>query len=122
MAAIERERFPGEGDRGLAVYLNEESLQEKIYSIIPSVEEWDDDLWGVAEIQLLADLEAYEFDDLKAEMLCQYGDGWGEGMEQHPITITEGTMYLSFWDDSDAFFLKTEEEMLTEFPGKAKDK
>jgi len=116
MTAIERERFPGEGERGLTVYLQDEILLEKVYSIVPSVEEWDDDLFGVIEIQLLADLEPCEMEDLIEEITSQLAEGWGEGMAQHPITIPEGDIYLSFWDSSDAFFLKTEEQMTPEFP------
>ncbi len=112
MAAIEGERFPGEGDRGLAVYLNEEHLQKKVYSIIPSVEEWNDDLWGVTEVLLSAELEPDELADLMEEVAGQFSDGWGEGMKHHPINILGGQMYLSFWDASDAFFLKTEDEMM----------
>lgn len=41
---IQKERLPDEGERGLAVYLDDH-LGEKIYSINPTVEEWNSELY-----------------------------------------------------------------------------
>jgi len=90
MSAIECERFPGEGNRGLAVYLNEEHLQEKVYSIVPAVEEWEDDLWGITEVQLLAELEADEMVDLVEAITSQFADGWGRGWSSIRLTSRRG--------------------------------
>lgn len=35
----------------------------------------------------------------------QCSDGYGEGLEQRPISIDEGDLYVSFWNGSDNYFL-----------------
>ena len=42
LAAIEKEKLPSEGDRGLMVYFyDDQELSQKIYSLHPTVEEWN---------------------------------------------------------------------------------
>ena len=41
LAAIERECLDEEGNRGLAVYLDNELLKRKVFSMNPTVEKWD---------------------------------------------------------------------------------
>lgn len=62
LALIQKEKLPSEGERGLAVYLDDD-LSRKVYSINPTVEEWN------------------------------------------------GELYLSFWDSSNRFFIKPEDEL-----------
>lgn len=62
LALIQKEKLPSEGERGLAVYLDD-NLSQKVYIINPDVEEWN------------------------------------------------GKLYLSFWDSSDRFFIKPEDEL-----------
>ena len=52
LAAIEREKLPNEGERGLAVYLDNDALKGKVHSINPSVEAWNAKLWVVTQVQL----------------------------------------------------------------------
>jgi hypothetical protein len=111
LVLIEREQLPNEGDRGLAVYLDDDVLKNKIYSIKPTVEEWNGRLWGVTEIKIHDDLTASEFDELTNWLTGQFSDGWGEGLEQRPINIPDGELYVSFWDSSNSFFIKMEEEL-----------
>ena len=53
---IAKERLPEEGDLGLAEYLNDEGLKEKIYSMNPTVEVWRGELWGVLEVECRGEL------------------------------------------------------------------
>ena len=111
LAALERERLPNEGDRGLAVYLHDELLKNKVYSMNPTVEQWNGELWGVLEVQTYGELADSELEALKSEWCGQESDGYGEGLEQRPIKTPDGELYLSFWDSNDDFFIKTEEEL-----------
>ena len=110
LAHIQKEKLPDEGERGLAVYLDDD-LSQKVYSINPSVEEWNGELWGVTEVQTHGSLSAPEFVELTEWLSSQFSDGWGEGLEQREIKIDDGELYLSFWDSSDRFFIKPEDEL-----------
>ena len=100
----EKEKLPDEGERGLAVYLNDD-LSQKVHSINPTVEEWNGELWGVTEVQTHGSLSAPELVELTEWLSSQFSDGWGEGLEQREIKIDDGELYLSFWDSSDRFFI-----------------
>ena len=107
---IEKEKLPDEGERGLAIYLDID-LREKVHSIHPSVEEWNDELWGVTEVQTRGELTPNEYAELTEWLTGQFADGWGEGFEQREIKVDEGELCVSFWDASDRFFIKPENEM-----------
>ena len=111
LALINRECLPAEGDRGLAGYLGDDALKRKVYSMKPTVEEWDGKLWGVLEVQTHGELSLSELEALKSEWCGQESDGWGEGAEQRPIRTSEGELYVSFWSSNSDFFIKTEEEL-----------
>ncbi len=63
LAHIEKEKLPDEGERGLAVYLNDD-LSQKVHSINPTVEEWNGELWGVTEVQTHGTLSLSELAEL----------------------------------------------------------
>lgn len=107
---IEKEKLPDEGERGLAVYLDD-GLNQKVHSINPSVEEWNGELWGVTEVQTNGELTPAEYAELTDWLTGQFSDGWGEGFEQREIKVDEGELCISFWDASDRFFIKPEDEM-----------
>ena len=122
---IAKECLPEEGDRGLAVYLDIPELEEKIYSMKPTVEVWQGaakvisafprvqnirgELFGVLECSICQPLTQNEIYELKNFWDGQMSDGWGEGFEQRPIYTQEGELYVSFWNSGDEFFLVTEE-------------
>ena len=110
LALIQKEKLPSEGERGLAVYLDDD-LSRKVYSINPTVEEWNGELWGVTELQTHDTLSPFELAELTEWISGQFSDGWGEGLEQREIKVEDGELYLSFWDSSDRFFIKPEDEM-----------
>ena len=107
---IEKEKLPNEGERGLAVYLDDD-LSRKVHSINPTVEEWNGELWGVTEVQTHGTLSASELAELTEWLSSQFSDGWGEGLEQREIKVEDGELYLSFWDSSDRFLIKPEDEL-----------
>jgi hypothetical protein len=107
---IEKEKLSDEGERGLAVYLDDD-LSRKIHSINPSVEEWNGELWSVTEVQTYGDLSPSDLSELTDWLSGQFSDGWGEGLEQREIRVDDGELCVSFWDSSDRFFIKPEDEL-----------
>ena len=106
LSAIEKEKLPSEGDRGLMVYFyDDQALSEKIYSLHPTVEEWNGKLWGVMVAEVYGELTEAETDKLLDFAVGQMFDGWGEGFEQRPIKTDDGEIFVSFWN-SDHFFIK----------------
>lgn len=63
------------------------------------------------KVQTHGELSPSELEALKSAWCGQESDGWGEGLEQNPINIPDGELYVSFWDSSNDFFIKTEEEL-----------
>lgn len=114
LAAIERECLDEEGKRGLAVYLHNELLKRKVFSMNPTVEKWDGRLWGVLEVQSYGSLSEVELKGVMEEWSGQESDGWGEGLEQREIKIEAGELYVSFWSPDKRFFIKTEQELKQE--------
>lgn len=63
-AAIASDRSHSDNPRGLAEYLHDAALSEKVISIIPSVEERDGALWGVTQVQLSQPLTPEKLEQL----------------------------------------------------------
>ena len=111
LAAIEKEKLPSEGDRGLMVYFyDDQALSEKIYSLHPTVEEWNGKLWGVMVAEVYGELTKAETAKLLDYITGQLSDGWGEGFEQRPIKTNDGEIFVSYWNSKD-FFIKPEQEL-----------
>lgn len=108
---IGQERLEEEGERGLAVYLGNRLLKRKVFSMNPTVEIWNGELWGVLEVKSHGTLSPQEMSGLMEEWLGQESDGWGEGFEQREIKTEEGDLCVSFWHSGDGFFIKTEQEL-----------
>ena len=111
MEQISRERMDSEGERGLAIYLQNRLLDRKVASMVPAVEVWQGELWGVLEIKSYGPLSQNMLKAVMDEWRGQESDGWGEGFEQRPIKLDEGELYVSFWNSSDHFFIITEEQL-----------
>lgn len=108
---IQKEHLDSEGDRGLAVYLHDEVLEQKVYSMNPSVEIWQGELWGVLEVKSHGELSPSELDALTVEWCGQESDGWGEGFEQRPIKTDDGELFVSFWHSGSDFFITPEQKL-----------
>ncbi|MBS6955372.1 MAG: hypothetical protein KH230_19330 [Enterocloster asparagiformis] len=111
LSLIEREHLDTEGDRGLAVYLDNVLLGRKVYSMNPTVEVWLGELWGVLEVQTHGELSAGEMKELISQWEGQCSDGWGEGFEQRPIQTGDGELYVSFWHSGNDFTINLEQEL-----------
>lgn len=109
--AVERDKQGAGEGRGLAVRLDNEILKRKVFSMKPSVETWNDELWGVLEVEVYGSLTNGEMEMLKDAWAGQCADGWGEDFEQRPINTEEGEIYISFWQQGEVFSIKTESEL-----------
>ena len=109
--AVEKENQYLDGERGLAEYIDNKILNRKVYSMKPSVEVWEDELWGVLEVQVHGELSEGEMKELISEWSGQESDGWGENLEQKPIKTEDGELYVSFWHLGNDFFIRPEREL-----------
>ena len=89
-----KEQLDTEGDRGLAEYIRNRILRQKVFRMFPDVEVWQGELWGVLEIESYGKLSDTELNAVIAEWSGQASDGWGEGFEQRPIRTEEGDLYV----------------------------
>jgi len=116
LAAIAKKNRLFENDRGLAEYIHNEALNKKVYSLYPSVEIVDGELWGVMTAGLKESLSGEEVAALLDYVCGQNSDGYGEGFEQRPIKTPDGEIYVSFWNHEN-YSLKLEQEMKSNSPG-----
>lgn len=100
--------------RGLAAYFHDENLDKKVYSAVPRVETCDGDIYGVITVRSYGELSRAEMIDLTNDLTGSLADGWGESYEQHPVTLGDDEVYISFWNSDDGYFLKPESEVFPE--------
>lgn len=96
---------------GLAEYLDEGSLKEKVVSMHPAVEVWDDRLWGVLKVECREALSPEETERLKQEWYGQMADGWGEGFVQREIECEEGCRLCVDFGAASRDRIQTEQEL-----------
>lgn len=111
-AELLREQLPEEEERGLMIYYGEDdSVNRKVQSYVFKVERVENKLMGVAECQVHGELLEHELEQLKEEISNQAADGLGKGVEQRPIKIEEGDIYISLWNSGKSWSILTQEEM-----------
>lgn len=93
-----RESFGLDGaeDCGLAAYLIDDDLAEKIVSIIPSVENVDGKLCGAINVTLHEPLTEIETGKLKKELVEQLDNGWGWDFNEDMVNVGGEDVYISF--------------------------
>ena len=67
-----------------------------MYSINPTVEEWNGVLWGVTEVQTQDALYTSELAELTDWLSGQFSDCWGEGLEQREIKDADVSCMSAF--------------------------
>ena len=104
-------RMPEEAERGIMHwYGNQDSINEKVKSVVFEAGARDGQLWGVANCKVVGTLNDKEMERLKDYISGQASDGWGEGFEQQEIETREGGMYVHLWNFNAAWDIQTEEE------------
>lgn len=100
-----------ESRAGLAEYLDEGPLKEKIVSMHPVVEVWNYCLWGVLKVECREELSLEETERLKSEWYGQMADGWGEGFVQQDIECEEGCRLCVDFGAASRNRIQTEQEL-----------
>ncbi len=95
---------------GLAAYIYETSLAQKVKSITVGVAVIDDMLYSKTKVESYGAFCDDELHALKEYLIGQFADGWGEGFEQTGIPLSEETLYVHFYQLKREFALYMEEE------------
>lgn len=90
------------------------SVNEKLVSAEWLIEEINGTVYGKIECRSVLPFTPEEIEALRDGITGQNSDGFGEGFEQQPIKTNEGELFVSFWHSGDGYFVRTEEEMLSE--------
>ena len=109
---IDEEDWSHEGGRGLAVYLDNQLLKQRVVSMFPGIEEVNGCLYGVMTVVSHGELTPQEMEAVMAGWSGQASDGWGEGFEQREIEAEEGELYVSFWHSGEDFEILPEDVFL----------
>lgn len=86
------------------------TAQAKLKSLLWGVENIRGELYGVITARLSEQLTDSEKSEVVEYLHGQNADGWGEGFEQQNIDADGGVMNVSFWNGSDDYFIKDQEE------------
>jgi hypothetical protein len=110
--AIEANTRPEEKERGLMHwYRKADSLNEKVMSARFAVESRYGQLYGVAQCEVIGELNSAELRTLKDYITGQASDGCGEGLEQNEIEVDDGSIFVHLWDSGSGWFIQTEDEL-----------
>lgn len=80
----------------------------KLISADWDVQEVGGELYGVIRTGLRKPFSPEEEQEWIDELIGQAVDGFGEGLEQRGIKTEDGEIYVSFWNNSDSYFMENE--------------
>lgn len=92
LAAIAKENRHFENDRGLAEYIHDDALKEKVHSLYPTVEVVDGELWGVMTTGLKETLTGEETAALLDYVCGQNSDYLTSAQNIYKIMHKDGLM------------------------------
>lgn len=114
LKALINNRMPEESESGIMHwYGKEDSVDEKVRSVVFTAEERNGWLWGVAECRVVGTLTPEELTTLIGYISSQVADVWGAHFKQQKICVDNGAeLYIRLWN-SDNWSIMTEEERFT---------
>lgn len=100
-----------DGKTMLDFLMDRDIVGDKLTALKWGVCELENNPYGYVEIEFTEGLTDTEISSLKDWISGQNSDGLGEGFEQQPFEIHSGEMYVSLWNSSDDYFIKSQSEM-----------
>ena len=83
---------------GFVEQLENKLLRQRVISMIPTIQEWKGELWGVLEVKSNGKLLPEELDQMIAQWRGIAATGWGHQIRTMGLKIERGELHLGFWN------------------------
>ncbi len=108
--AIEQNTAMNEHD--MAEFFNKnKKIKENLVSAVWSIDSYQGKVFGKISCRLKEELTEAEDIVLRNWICEQNADGWGKWFEQQAIDTEDGSLFVSFWNDSKDYSIMTEDEL-----------